>query len=104
MPRSRASAAIDLSPAACSAVKRVGAVALILALPLATSLSGAQASKAKERSVVLGSFVFARSIGVGWGTEHPSKIFNGGDPSGLVSFIHWTGWGGSSANGQGLTA
>jgi hypothetical protein len=29
----------------------------------------------------------------------PSTIFNGGDPSGSVTKIHWTGWGNPTAIG-----
>ncbi len=61
------------------------------------------ASKATQE-VVLGSAAFAGSIGVGWGTMHPSEIFNGGDPSGMVSRIQWTSWGGATANGDGSTS
>jgi hypothetical protein len=53
---------------------------------------------------VLGSAVYAGRYGVGWGKPHPSEIFNGGDPSGLVRNIRWTGWGGTAATGQGLNA
>jgi hypothetical protein len=38
----------------------------------------------------------------GWGTAKPARIFNGGDPSGLVTHIRWASWGGSTANGHGL--
>ncbi len=55
-------------------------------------------------SVVLGSRAFALPDGAGWGTPRPSKIFNGGDPSGLVSNIHWNSWGGPSATGHGLNS
>ncbi|HVC08196.1 MAG TPA: hypothetical protein VND98_11510 [Solirubrobacterales bacterium] len=50
--------------------------------------------------VVLGSKSFAFK-GAGWGTEKPAKIFNGGDPSGLVTQIHWKHWGEVVALGQG---
>ena len=36
------------------------------------------------------------------GRAEPSKIFNGGDPSGSVSKIKWSGWGNPSAIGYGL--
>jgi hypothetical protein len=32
----------------------------------------------------------------------PHKLFNGGDPSGLVTHIHWVSWGGKTAIGYGL--
>ena len=37
--------------------------------------------------------------GAGFGQIRPSKIFNGGDPTGLVSHITWTSWGGARASG-----
>jgi hypothetical protein len=52
-------------------------------------------------AAVLGASAFAPHGG-GFGTAHPRRIFNGGDPSGLVSSIHWTGWGGAVAHGRGL--
>lgn len=58
-------------------------------------------SVATAPTVVLGSKTFVNG-GEGWGTSRPSKIYNGGDPSGLVSHIHWTTWGGPIAVGKGL--
>jgi len=52
---------------------------------------------------VLGSQSFEPK-GFGWGNVHPSRIFNGGDPSGLVTHIHWTRWGDSIATGRGLNS
>jgi len=51
---------------------------------------------------VLGARAFAAPHGEGWATARPARIFNGGDPSGLVTRIHWTSWGGTSAVGYGL--
>ena len=33
----------------------------------------------------------------------PARIFNGGDPTGLVSHITWTSWGGARASGTGMS-
>ena len=49
----------------------------------------------------LGSEAFVARDGVGWGTYKPSEIFNGGDPSGMVRAIVWTGWGKGDAYGKG---
>jgi hypothetical protein len=38
---------------------------------------------------------------IGYGTVRPAHIFNGGDPTGEVEDIHWTGWGNSQAIGEG---
>jgi hypothetical protein len=37
----------------------------------------------------------------GYGQVRPATVFNGGDPTGLVSGIHWSSWGGSEAIGTG---
>ena len=53
-------------------------------------------------AVVLGSASFAPN-GAGWGTARPPRIFNGGDPSGLVTHIRWSRWGQPVATGHGFT-
>ena len=55
--------------------------------------------------VVMGSKYFLSSFpggGLGWGTPRPKTLFNGGDPSGYISKITWTSWGGSIATGSGM--
>jgi hypothetical protein len=37
----------------------------------------------------------------GYGHAHPNTIFNGGDPTGVVQKIRWTGWGRPQAVGWG---
>jgi hypothetical protein len=51
----------------------------------------------------LGSHGAFGADGKGWGTAQPSEIFNGGDPSGLVTDIDWMKWGSPSALGTGRT-
>jgi hypothetical protein len=51
-------------------------------------------------NVVLGAKAFAPN-GTGWGTSKPMEIFNGGDPSGLITEVHWSSWGGAEAIGSG---
>lgn len=53
--------------------------------------------------VVLGAKAFAPQ-GNGFGTVKPRKIFNGGDPSGLVSNITWSHWGSATATAAGKTS
>jgi hypothetical protein len=43
--------------------------------------------------------VFAQ--GQGFGQVEPAKIFNGGDPTGLVTHITWQSWGSRRAIGSG---
>jgi hypothetical protein len=45
--------------------------------------------------------VFAH--GTGFGEVRPARIFNGGDPTGLVTHIVWTSWGGPRAAGTGTS-
>jgi hypothetical protein len=73
-------------------------IAAALALPT-TQLVEAQAAG----TVVLGGKAFAPK-GEGWGTEQPRTIFNGGDPSGLITGVRWITWGGESAVGWGKNA
>jgi hypothetical protein len=39
--------------------------------------------------------------GAGFGQVKPAKIFNGGDPTGLLTHITWKSWGGADAVGSG---
>jgi hypothetical protein len=39
----------------------------------------------------------------GYGTVRPSTIFNGGDPTGLVTDVHWQSWGDPVAIGSGMS-
>ena len=41
--------------------------------------------------------------GAGFGQVKPAKIFNGGDPTGLLTHITWKSWGGADAVGTGKT-
>lgn len=38
----------------------------------------------------------------GYGRVKPKKIYNGGDPTGIVEHIHWITWGHSHAIGTGV--
>ena len=61
------------------------------------------ARSARAATVVLGSASHAFH-GEGWGRAHPATIFNGGDPSGLVTHITWRHWGAQVSTGRGLNA
>jgi hypothetical protein len=84
-------------------LRKTLAIAAVCALA-AVMATTALATGTNSSKVVLGSKAFAGSGGEGWGTVRPKTIFNGGDPSGLVSKIHWKSWGGKSASGVGLNA
>lgn len=55
-----------------------------------------------QSTPVLGSAAFATPNGEGWGSAQPRRVYNGGDPSGLVTEIQWTSWGAHAAIGYGL--
>jgi hypothetical protein len=50
---------------------------------------------------VLGQLAGDFAHGQGFGQVKPSRIFNGGDPSGLVTGVVWSSWGGAQATGTG---
>jgi hypothetical protein len=52
---------------------------------------------------VLGQAVGAFSQGQGFGEVKPTTVFNGGDPTGDVSDITWSSWGGARAVGSGMS-
>jgi hypothetical protein len=72
--------------------------ALVTVAIAAFASSGASAAA----SPALGAKAFTGRYGEGFGSAEPSKIFNGGDPSGSVTEIKWSGWGNPSAIGYGL--
>jgi len=39
----------------------------------------------------------------GYGKAKPTIVYNGGDPTGMVTSIHWTTWGGTKAIGEGTS-
>ena len=83
--------------------------AFLLALVSMTVLATQAPANAEQSAhhypkTVLGSAKFAGPYSEGWGHAHPKEIFNGGDPSGLVSKITWKHWGARSSYGWGKTA
>jgi hypothetical protein len=79
-------------------------LALIAALIIAAlAIPMTQPEEAQAGGIVLGGKAFAPN-GEGWGTERPRTIYNGGDPSGLVTGVRWLTWGGETAIGWGKNA
>jgi hypothetical protein len=75
-------ASVGLATAGCSAVSHATPLA---AVPTLGRLAG----------------VFAR--GRGFGQVKPSEIFNGGDPTGLVTHVVWSSWGAARAVATGIS-
>lgn len=55
----------------------------------------------RMNTIVLGGEVYGGDYGEGWGTQRPHTVYNGGVPSGLISNVHWSSWGGPVAHGRG---
>jgi hypothetical protein len=67
-----------------------------------TVAAPAAASPAAAAAVpTLGQLAGDFAHGQGFGQVKPSRIFNGGDPSGLVTGVVWSSWGGSRATATG---
>src|SRR5271154_5800579 len=72
----------------------------LVAMAAALVALGSAAPAIAGPNVVLGAKAFAPG-GAGWGTSEPAEIFNGGDPSGLITEVRWSSWGGATAVGSG---
>jgi hypothetical protein len=69
----------------------------------ASAAPSSAAPSSPAATAVLGqpTGVFAR--GSGFGQVRPPKVDNGGDPTGLVTGITWSSWGGTTATGTGTS-
>jgi hypothetical protein len=101
-PAASASSASSSPAAAPSSVPAstpaaTAAAATAPATPATPQPSGTASSPAPTLGQLAG--VFAQ--GQGFGQVEPSTIFNGGDPTGLVTNVVWTSWGGAQATAAG---
>jgi hypothetical protein len=64
---------------------------------------GARASHAESQQVPVLGYVHFEFNGRGYGHPHPKRVFNGGDPAGLVDHLSWTHWGDAKTYGLGKT-
>jgi hypothetical protein len=82
----------------------VGMVA-VLAAGSGEAIAMTAGSAASSHAVpVLGSKKFdTMPDAVGYGTAHPKRIFNGGDPSGDAYHLRWATWGAATSLGHGKT-
>ncbi|HEY2052953.1 MAG TPA: hypothetical protein VGH14_03355 [Solirubrobacterales bacterium] len=83
-------------------MRKIRAISPLVLVLCALVAAIAAASAGAAANPVLGARSFAAPYGKGFGTAEPSEIFNGGDPSGSISDIKWSGWGNPSAIGYGL--
>lgn len=82
-------------------VCRRGMAAWIVALAATAAVAGCSKGAASSAVAVLGRPAGLFVHGTGWGKVRPAEIFNGGDPTGLVTHIRWSSWGGNTAQGTG---
>lgn len=81
-----------------------GVAARLAAASLATAaIAGCSPGAASTVVPVLGRPAGIFVHGTGWGKVKPTEVFNGGDPTGLVTHISWSSWGGSTAMGTGTS-
>jgi len=107
----RSGAGLSMLSCRMSTVRRVvwwlSVGSLVLGLIAAISVFASQATELSQvpklGSMASGAGVPRDADAVGWGTYEPRKLFNGGDPSGLVFHISWKDWGRNTAYGTGLT-
>ena len=80
---------------------RIGAWAAIGGLALVLASGTASRAATTQAAPILAGPSLPPGVQQGYGQVRPSRVFNGGDPAGLVYGIHWTSWGGSEAIGTG---
>lgn len=74
-----------------------------LAIALICAACGTSVPAPAPEPPVLGQPAGVFAHGSGFGQSRPPKIFNGGDPTGLVTQIVWKSWGGARAVGTGMS-
>ena len=67
----------------------------------ATVPASASPSASPAGMPTLGQLAGDFAQGQGFGQVKPAKIFNGGDPTGLVTHVVWSSWGGAKATATG---
>jgi hypothetical protein len=97
-----ATAGATVSPAAASSPTTAATASTPPAGPPGTTPSQ-PASAPPAPPVTLGQLAGVFAHGSGFGQAEPVKIFNGGDPTGLVTNIVWQSWGSARAIGTGTS-
>jgi len=80
----------------------VVAVPLLVAAFVAATLVPVTAADAGTEPV-LGSSAHLAPAAKGFGSAHPRRIFNGGDPSGVAAQLEWRHWGAATTTARGVT-
>jgi hypothetical protein len=93
--------AMVLAPGLAAAGGAANSCVKVAGVPILAKDISCSDHRLERESVVLGGVVYDAPNGEGWGSMEPGTIFNGGDPSGLISEVHWSSWGGAFALGRG---
>ena len=96
--------ALSVGLAACASGTQTGTHAAVSTTRATPPASAPTTSSAPVTLPTLGQMagIFANG-GQGWGQVRPATVFNGGDPTGLVTSITWDSWGGPQATGTGIS-
>jgi hypothetical protein len=101
---SAASEAAPASTAAAPGASATPAPATASAAPTSAATPPVPASASPADPVpTLGQPAGVFAHGQGFGQVRPPKIFNGGDPTGLVTHVVWRSWGGAQAVATGIS-
>lgn len=83
--------------AATAVVVLAGCTSSSSAVPATSGTQAGTVRAAPTLGLLTGNFAH----GAGFGQVKPREVFNGGDPTGLVTSITWHSWGGAQAVGTG---
>jgi hypothetical protein len=94
-------AASPTATATAQAATTSPAVTAPASAPAGSPSAAPSASATAAQVPTLGQPAGVFANGAGFGAVKPSRIFNGGDPTGLVTHIVWSSWGGTQATAAG---
>ena len=98
------SSAASPGPAAKATAAATGGPSVTSAPPAPTPTPSTPAATGPAAAVpTLGRPAGVFAHGTGFGQVKPAKIFNGGDPTGLVTHVVWTSWGSARAVATGVS-
>jgi hypothetical protein len=97
----RPTAASSSTTTAASSSTTTAASSSTTTRPTAPTPTGATTSTTGSSAPTLG-LAGAWFAGSGFGEVEPSTVFLGGDPTGQLTSIHWSSWGGAEATGSGI--
>jgi hypothetical protein len=98
---SAAPPAASSSPSATATPSAIAVSQPTVSRGTATVPASASPSASPAGVPTLGQLAGDFAQGQGFGQVKPAKIFNGGDPTGLITHVVWSAWGGTQATATG---